>query len=265
MTLPGEEPASRREVATAHTPPQLGLPVPPRWAAWRLLGRGFPWGEGGLTPSCVFILLSALPTVKCPSVLFLKYDGLRPAVCSDWCLCRPRVFACPCQAGGLPLRCLGRPFAVRNTCRLARSPPLRAQGNHQQAGPRSGRAACAGSSAGQLGSWAAASSQPCGSAGSDLPAQGSTQNPSSLPSRAAGAPWDHDLEMPPSYSAPINSSLEQGAQNSCKNESRFVMAAARSLWGKYCFQQGQSKIAGTLQGAGLTPQKHTSSGHSKFL
>lgn len=167
------------------TPSSAWAPRRPRWAAWRFTGTWISWGEGGLTPSCVFILLSTLPHREVPFSLIFKVR---------WAATRSvqrLVSVQTARASRAPVRLAGFLSGawVQALCCAEHVPPcsaplpLRAQGNHQQsrAALWAGRV-CWVQCRAAGGSWAAASSQTPRQRGQDLPAQGSTQNPS--PSRA---------------------------------------------------------------------------------
>ena len=215
--------------------------------------------EGSRPPACLFCSRLS-PTVKCPSVLFLKYDGLRPAVCSDWCLCRPRVPRVPPSGWRASSQVSGcRPFAVLSMRCVALLPSLyEPKETTGKVGPRSGPAACAGSSAGQPGEAGQRHRpKPCGSVGRICLPRAPRRTRAS-PEPGGRAPWDRDLEMPPSQ-RPINSSLEPSAAELMQNESRFVMALAPESLGKILFSARQSKLQASLQGLDSRSRKHTSS------
>lgn len=117
---------------------------------------------------------------------------------------------------------------------------------------------CAGSSVGQPGEAVQRRRpKPRGRAGRSCSPQApcGTRAP---PEPGGRAPWDRDLEMPPSQQ-PINSSLEPSAAELMQNESRFVMALAPESLGKILFSARQSKLQASLKGPDSRSQKHTSS------
>lgn len=169
------------------TPSSAWAPQRPRWAAWRFTGTWISWGDGGLTPSCVFILLSTLPHREVPFSLIFKVR---------WAATRSvqrLVSVQTARASRAPVRLAGFLSGawVQALCCAEHVPPcsaplpLRAQGNHQQTlgglrvlGPVQG-------SRGKLGS-SIVPNPAAARAGSACP--GLHAEPEPLPSRAARRP-----------------------------------------------------------------------------